>query len=236
MEKSLSEMKERVYRANLALKTSNLVTLTWGNASEIDRESGRIVIKPSGIDYATMSAEDMVVTDMNGKVIEGKLRPSSDLPTHIEIYKNFPNIRGVVHTHSRWATIFAQAGKSIPMLGTTHADTFYGDIPCTRALKKQEIEGDYEKETGLVIVEEFQDKDYEAIPGVIVCSHGPFTWGKDALSAVNNAVVLEEVAMMAWHTLALNPSANFDKILADKHYFRKHGKNAYYGQEKENDH
>lgn len=235
MKDSLSEIKKRVYNANVLLKTSNLVTLTWGNASEIDRESGKIVIKPSGIDYSKMTIDDMVITDIDGNILEGKLRPSSDLPTHLEIYKRFPNVKAVVHTHSRWATIFAQAGKSIPMLGTTHADTFYGDIPCTRKLTKTEIDGDYEKETGSVIVEEFKDKDYEAIPGVIVYSHGPFTWGKDAVSAVNNAIVLEEVAMMAWHTISLNPSISFDQALADKHYFRKHGENAYYGQEIKND-
>lgn len=223
-------LKERVCRANLLLKESNLVTLTWGNVSEIDRERGIIAIKPSGVDYNTMSAEDIVITDLDGKVIEGNLRPSSDLPTHVELYKHFPNIASVVHTHSRWATIFAQAGKSIPMLGTTHADTFYGDVPCTRPLTRTEIEGDYEKETGKVIAEEFLNKDYDAIPAVLVYSHGPFTWGSSAISAVQNSIVLEEIAMMAWHTVEFNPAASFDQALADKHYFRKHGANAYYGQ------
>ena len=226
----LTELKERVYQANILLKKSDLITLTWGNVSEIDRDKGVIVIKPSGVDYDTMRAEDMVVTDLEGNVIDGSLKPSSDLPTHIELYKKFDKIGSVVHTHSRWATIFAQAGKSIPMLGTTHADTFYGDVPCTRALTCAEIEGEYEKETGRVITEAFEDLDYEAVPGAVVCSHGPFTWGEDAVSAVKNAIVLEEVAMMAWHTLALDPGVVFDRALADKHYFRKHGAGAYYGQ------
>ena len=226
----LKEIKERVFRANLRLKAENLVTLTWGNASEIDRERGVIVIKPSGVDYDKMRAEDMVVTDLEGRVLEGTLNPSSDLPTHVALYQSFPHIGGVVHTHSRWATIFAQAGKSVPMLGTTHADTFYGDVPVTRPLSRAEIESAYEKETGTVIAEAFAEKDYEAIPGALVYSHGPFTWGKDALAAVNHAIVLEEVAMMAWHTLSLSPGVTFDQALADKHYFRKHGAGAYYGQ------
>lgn len=229
--KDLKELKERVFRANLLLKESGLITLTWGNVSEIDRESGLIVIKPSGVDYDVMTADDMVVVDLEGKVVDGELRPSSDLPTHIELYKNFPTIRGVAHTHSRWATVFAQAGKSIPMLGTTHADTFFGDVPCTRKMTPEEIAGAYEKETGSVIVEEFADKDPDAIPGVLVCSHGPFSWGKDAIGAVKNAIVLEEVAMMAWHTVALNSAMTFQQELADKHYYRKHGAGAYYGQE-----
>lgn len=226
----LKELKEKVLKANLALKENGLITLTWGNVSEIDRERGLVAIKPSGVDYDTMTAEDIVVTDLAGNVVEGKLRPSSDLPTHLELYKSFPEVGAVVHTHSRWATIFAQAGRSIPMLGTTHADTFYGDVPCTRTLTEAEIAGDYEKETATVIIEEFADKDPQAIPGVVVCSHGPFTWGKDAMSAVKNAIVLEEVAMMAAQTLILNPHAGFQQALADKHYFRKHGANAYYGQ------
>ena len=226
----LRKLKERVYQANLALKENGLITLTWGNVSEIDRERGYIVIKPSGVDYATMSADDMVVVDLDGNVVEGDLRPSSDLPTHIELYKGFPEIRAVVHTHSRFATVFSQAGKSIPMLGTTHADTFYGDVPCTRPMTKDEIESAYEKETGTVILEAFEGKDPAAIPAALVHSHGPFTWGKDAHDAVKNSIVLEEVAMMAWHTLSLNPNATFQQDLADKHYFRKHGANAYYGQ------
>ena len=230
MKTRIAELIERVYRANLLLKQNNLLTLTWGNVSEIDREIGIIVIKPSGVDYEKMSAEDMVVTDLEGNVVDGKLKPSSDLPTHVMLYKHFGDIGAVVHTHSRWATIFAQAGKDIPMLGTTHADTFYGDIPCTRKMTAKEISGDYEKETGAVIVERFKNLDPVAIPGVVVNSHGPFTWGKDAYDAVKNAIILEEVAMMAWHTLALNKEASFQQELADKHYYRKHGEGAYYGQ------
>ena len=230
MEEAIRILKEKVLRANLLLKESNLITLTWGNASEMDRESGLIAIKPSGVDYSCMTTDDIVITDINGKIIDGHLKPSSDLDTHLQIYKSFANVNGIVHTHSKWATIFAQAAKSIPMLGTTHADSFYGDIPCTRPLTKNEIEGNYERETGNVIVETFANKDYLAIPAVIVCSHGPFTWGKDSLTAVQNSIVLEEVSMMAYHTLALNPKADFDIALADKHYFRKHGSNAYYGQ------
>ena len=229
--KDLRELKERVFRANLLLKESGLITLTWGNVSEIDRESGLIVIKPSGVDYDVMRADDMVVVDLEGKVVDGSLRPSSDLPTHIELYKSFPTVCGVAHTHSRWATVFAQAGRDIRMLGTTHADTFFGDVPCTRKMTPEEIAGAYEKETGTVIIEEFADKDPDAIPGVLVCSHGPFSWGKDAIGAVKNAIVLEEVAMMAWHTLAMNPEMSFQQELADKHYYRKHGAGAYYGQE-----
>ena len=226
----LKEIKNRVYEANIQLKESDLVTLTWGNVSEIDRENNLIIIKPSGVDYAKMRAEDMVVTDLDGNIVEGSLRPSSDLPTHIRLYREFPSIGAVVHTHSRWATIFAQAGKDIPMLGTTHADTFYGDIPCTRPMTALEISGDYESETGNVIIERFRNLDYTAIPGVVVNSHGPFTWGKNAHDAVKNAIVMEEVAMMAWHTVMLNSQVRFRQELADKHYFRKHGANAYYGQ------
>ena len=225
-----SEIKKRVYKANLELKENNLITLTWGNVSEIDRERGVIVIKPSGVAYSEMKPEDMVVTDLEGNVVEGNLKPSSDLPTHIELYKAFPEISGVVHTHSRWATVFAQAGMNIPMLGTTHADSFYGDVPCTRAMTDGEIAGDYEAETGRVIVERFMGLNPMEIPAVVVNSHGPFTWGKSASDAVKNAIVLEEVAMMAWHTIKLNPDADFAKALADKHYFRKHGAGAYYGQ------
>lgn len=230
MKFTTENLKERVLQANLSLKQNNLITLTWGNVSEIDRELGLIAIKPSGIDYDAMTANDMVVTDLDGNMIEGHLNPSSDLDTHLQLYKSFTNINAVVHTHSRWATIFAQAGKEIPMLGTTHADTFYGNIPCTRKMTAEEIAGNYEKETGNVIIERFQSLDPIAIPGVIVNSHGPFTWGKNAYDAVKNAIVLEEVAMMAWHTLTLNHQATFQQELADKHYFRKHGENAYYGQ------
>lgn len=226
----LEKIKERVFKANILLRESGLITLTWGNVSEIDRESGLVVIKPSGVDYDKMRVEDMVVTDLCGNVVEGELRPSSDLPTHIELYRGFPEIGAVAHTHSRWATIFSQAGRSVPMLGTTHADTFYGDVPCTRLMTKAEIEGDYEKETGTVILEAFANQDPTAIPGVLVQSHGPFTWGKNAIDAVKNAIVLEEVAMMAYHTVAMNGAASFQQELADKHYFRKHGAGAYYGQ------
>ena len=230
MKSRIEELKEKVYLANISLKQNNLITLTWGNVSEFDRELGLIAIKPSGVNYDTMTVNDIVVTDLDGRIVEGYLKPSSDLDTHLELYKNFSKINAVVHTHSRWATIFAQAEKDIPMLGTTHADTFYGDIPCTRKMTTKEISGDYEKETGTVIVERFKNSDPVAIPGVIVNSHGPFTWGKDAFEAVRNAVILEEVAMMAWHTLVLNPEASFQQELADRHYFRKHGKGAYYGQ------
>ena len=226
----LEELKNKVYRANLQLKENALVTLTWGNVSEIDRESGLVVIKPSGMPYGAMTPDDMVIVDLNGNIVEGKRRPSSDLPRHLELYRQFGNIGGITHTHSRWATAFAQAGRSIPMLGTTHADTFYGDIPCTRKLTADEISGEYERETGRVICEAFAGKNPMDIPGVLVYSHGPFTWGKSAEGSVENAVVLEETAMIAWHTLKLNPTVEFQKELADKHYFRKHGANAYYGQ------
>lgn len=226
----LEELKNKVYRANLQLKENALVTLTWGNVSEIDRESGLVVIKPSGMPYGAMTPDDMVIVDLNGNIVEGKRRPSSDLPTHLELYRQFGNIGGITHTHSRWATVFAQAGRTIPMLGTTHADTFYGDIPCTRKLTADEISGEYERETGRVICEAFAGKNPMDIPGVLVYSHGPFTWGKSAKGSVENAVVLEETAMIAWQTLKLNPTVEFQKELADKHYFRKHGANAYYGQ------
>ncbi|MBQ8802813.1 MAG: L-ribulose-5-phosphate 4-epimerase [Tyzzerella sp.] len=226
----LEELKKKVYEANIALKKNNLITLTWGNVSEIDRESGLIVIKPSGVSYDTMDPEDMVVVDMEGNRVEGKWNPSSDLKTHLELYKTFPEIGGVTHTHSRWATIFAQSEMSIPISGTTHADTFYGDIPCTRKLSAEEIASDYEMETGKIICETFAEINPMDIPAVLVCSHGPFTWGKDAAKSVENAIILEEVAMMAWHTLKLNSDADFQQELADKHYFRKHGPNAYYGQ------
>jgi L-ribulose-5-phosphate 4-epimerase len=230
MNEKLRILKERVYGANMLLQKNGLITLTWGNVSEIDRALGLVAIKPSGVGYDTMCPDDIVVTDLDGSVIEGALRPSSDLPTHLALYKSFPDIGAVAHTHSRWATVFAQAKRSVPMLGTTHADTFYGDVPCTRGLTEAEIKGEYERETGNVIAETFANRDYEAIPGVLVASHGPFTWGKDAISAVNNSVVLEEVAMMAWNTLMMNPDAKIQRELLDKHYLRKHGKNAYYGQ------
>ena len=233
MSQSLNSLKECVLQSNLDLVKNGLVTLTWGNASQIDRETGRIVIKPSGIAYDKMTVEDMVVVDLNGDKLEGKWNPSSDLPTHLALYRAFPEIGGVVHTHSRWATIFAQCGRSVPALGTTHADTFYGEVPCTRPMTDKEIAGEYEAETGNAIIETFASRSVEAVPAVLVYSHGPFTWGKNAAKAVENAIVLEEVAMMAWHTQMMNPTITLQQSLADKHYFRKHGAGAYYGQ-KEN--
>lgn len=226
----LEELKKIVYEANIALKQHNLITLTWGNVSQIDRETGLVVIKPSGVSYDVMTAEDMVVVDLDGNRVEGKWNPSSDLKTHLALYRTFPKIGGVTHTHSRWATIFAQAEMPIPIAGTTHADAFYGDVPCTRKLTPEEISRDYELETGNVICETFANCDPMDIPAVLVCSHGPFTWGANANKSVENAIILEEVAMMAWHTMTLNPKASFQQELADKHYFRKHGPNAYYGQ------
>lgn len=228
----LENLKEIVLNANLELPKHSLVTFTWGNVSGIDREKGLVVIKPSGVEYENMTASDMVVVKLEtGEVVEGKLKPSSDTPTHLALYKAFPNIGGVVHTHSRWATSYAQAGRSIKPYGTTHADYFYGEIPCTRLMTKDEINGEYEFETGNVIIEAFKDINPDDIPAALVHSHGPFAWGTDPLNAVHNAVVLEEVAFMAFHTEAL--SNNIEKIsddLLDKHYLRKHGKDAYYGQ------
>ena len=226
----LEELKKQVWEENLKLCSYGLITLTWGNVSAIDRESGLVVIKPSGVRYDVMQPEDMVVVDLEGNRVEGKWNPSSDTPTHLVLYKAFPEIGGVVHTHSRWATIFSQAGVAVPALGTTHADAFYGDVPCTRKMTPEEIAGDYEAETGNVIVETFRGKDPMEVPAVLVNSHGPFTWGKNATKAVENSVILEEVAMMAWHTVHMNPGVTFQQELADKHYFRKHGANAYYGQ------
>ena len=227
----LDELKQKVFEANILLPKHNLVTFTWGNVSGIDRERGLVVIKPSGIVYESMTAEDMVVVDLDGKVVEGKWKPSSDTPTHIELYKAFPECGGIVHTHSRWATTFAQAGRGIPAMGTTQADYFYGEIPCTRPMTDAEIRGEYEKETGKVIVETFAKLDPAAIPGVLVYSHGPFAWGVDPMNAVHNAVVMEEVAFMDWHAMLLNPDLGpMQQTLLDKHYLRKHGKNAYYGQ------
>ncbi len=226
----LDELKERVYKANLDLVKLNLVIFTWGNVSAIDREKGLVVIKPSGVSYDDMKAEDMVVLDLDGNIVEGKLKPSSDTPTHLVLYKAFKEIGGVVHTHSEWATSWAQAGKSIPALGTTHADYFYGEVPCTRKLTSDEVTRAYEVETGNVIVETFSTLDPMAVPGVIINNHGPFAWGKDAENAVHNAKVMEEVAKMAYHSLQLNPNAEIDRFLLDKHYSRKHGTNAYYGQ------
>lgn len=227
----LEQLKKQVLEANLLLPKYGLVTFTWGNVSGIDRESGLVVIKPSGVPYEGMTEEDMVVVDLDGKRVEGKWKPSSDTPTHVELYKAFPALGGIVHTHSRWATTFAQAGLDIPAMGTTHGDYFYGDIPCTRKMTPQEISGEYEKETGRVIIETFAGKPPADIPGVTVHSHGPFAWGKDAMDAVHNAVVMEEVAFMDWHAMMINPTAGrMQQELLDKHYLRKHGKNAYYGQ------
>lgn len=227
----LEKLKEEVCKANLMLPKYNLVTFTWGNVSAVDRESGLVVIKPSGVEYDNMTPDDMVVIDLaTGEKVEGRYKPSSDTPTHLVLYRNFPDIGSVVHTHSRWATVFAQGNIPVKALGTTHADYFYGDIPCTRRMTEEEIFGEYEKETGNVIVETFKDIDYNAVPAVLVANHGPFTWGKDSVESVHNAVVLEEVAFMAWHDIAINKCDDIQQQLLDKHYYRKHGKNAYYGQ------
>ena len=230
----LEALKQAVFEANLLLPKHNLVTFTWGNVSGVDREKGLMVIKPSGVEYDTMTAEDMVVVDLKtGKKVEGDLNPSSDTDTHVVLYNAFPEIGGIVHTHSRWATTFAQAGRGIPALGTTHGDYFYGEIPCTRKMTPAEIGGKYELETGNVIVETFKDKQPNDIPAVLIHSHGPFTWGTDPKNAVHNAVVLEEVAFMAWHALQMRPDLPpLQQELLDKHYLRKHGANAYYGQKK----
>ena len=236
----LEELKEKVFRANLDLVKHGLVIFTWGNVSAIDRATGLVVIKPSGVSYETMRAEDMVVVALDGKVVEGDLRPSSDTPTHLVLYKAFPEIGGVVHTHSTYATAWAQAGLDIPNIGTTHADYFHDDIPCTRDMKKSEVFGEYEKETGNVIVERFMGMYPVDTPAVLVRNHGPFTWGTDADNAVHNAVVLEQVAKMGFVAVTLNLSTldlvnhkpSMNKLLIEKHYSRKHGPNAYYGQKK----
>ena len=229
----LEELKQRVYEANMQLPAHGLVTFTWGNVSEIDRESGYFAIKPSGVPYENLKPEDMVIMDLNGNKIEGKYNPSSDTPTHIELYKAFPEIGGIVHTHSSYATSWAQAGRDIPCYGTTHADYIYGEVPCLRCLTKEEIDEAYEKNTGVLIADRFDedDLDYVATPAVLCKNHGPFTWGKDAHEAVHNAVVLEEVAKMAARCEMINPDVKpAPQELQDKHYFRKHGANAYYGQ------
>ena len=228
----LEKLKEEVFKANMLLPKHGLVTFTWGNVSGIDRATGLVVIKPSGVEYDSMTADDMVVVDLySGERVEGKYKPSSDTPTHLELYKAFENVGGIVHTHSKNATSFAQAGKGILPLGTTHGDYFYGEIPCTRAMTPTEIETEYEKNTGTVIIEAFEGIDPMSIPAALVKSHGPFAWGNNAAEAVHNAVVLEEVAYMNFHALMLNPGIGpMQKELLDKHYLRKHGKNAYYGQ------
>ena len=229
----LEELKVKVYEANMELPKRGLVTYTWGNVSAIDREAGLFVIKPSGVDYETMSPDDMVVMDLDGNKVEGKYKPSSDTPTHLELYKAFEEIGGVVHTHSPEATSWAQAGRSIPLYGTTHADYFFGEIPCARSLTPEEIDAAYETNTGLVIIETFKERGLNPVytPGVLCVNHGPFTWGKDAAEAVHNAVVLEEVAKMALKTELINPDVKpAPDCIRDKHFFRKHGENAYYGQ------
>ena len=229
----LEELKKKVCEANLLLPKYGLITFTWGNVSAIDRESGLFVIKPSGVEYDDMKPEDMVVVDLEGNVVEGHYKPSSDTPTHLVFYRSFPHIGGVVHTHSTFAAAWAQSGKDIPALGTTQGDYFYGDIPCTRYMTPEEIAGEYEKETGNVVVKEFLQRgiDPDDVPGVLIRSHGPFTWGTDAFNAVHNAVVLEEVAKMAFLSKVINPEVpRMQQELLNKHYLRKHGPGAYYGQ------
>jgi len=226
----LESLKQEVFDANLDLVRHGLVIFTWGNVSAIDRENGLVIIKPSGVSYDTMKVEDMVVLDMDGNIVEGKLKPSSDTATHLVLYKAFPNIGGVVHTHSTYATSWAQAGCDIPNIGTTHADYFKDAIPCTRQMTTQEIEGQYELETGNVIVERFKDMNADFTPGVLVNNHGPFSWGKNAHDAVHNAVVMEQVAKMAYISYTVNPDLKMNEDLIKKHFFRKHGPGAYYGQ------
>jgi len=228
----LEKLKQEVLQANLDLVKHGLVIFTWGNVSAIDRTKGLIVIKPSGVSYDEMKAEDMVVLDLDGKIVEGKLRPSSDTATHLVLYQSFPNIGGVVHTHSTFATAWSQAGKDIPNIGTTHADYFKDDIPCTRPMTPAEITTAYERETGKVIVERFAGLNPDYTPGVLVNNHGPFTWGSDAHQAVHNAVVLEQIAKMAFIAQLINPELEMNEELIKKHFFRKHGSRAYYGQEK----
>lgn len=231
----LEQLKQQVLEANLLLPKHGLITFTWGNVSGIDREKGLVVIKPSGVEYDDMCADDMVVVDLEGNVVEGHYKPSSDTPTHLALYKVFPTLGGVVHTHSRWATSFAQAGRGVPAMGTTQGDYFYGEIPCTRKMTPEEIAGQYELETGNVIIETFKQRNIDPaqVPAVLVHSHGPFTWGTDPFNAVHNAVVLEEVAFMDFHAMALTPNLSpMQQELLDKHYLRKHGPGAYYGQDK----
>ena len=226
----LEQLKEEVFQANLDLVKYGLVIFTWGNVSGIDREKGLFIIKPSGVDYSVIKASDMVVVDLDGNVVEGNLKPSSDMPTHLVLYKEFPEIGGVVHTHSTYSTAWAQSGKALPIIGTTHADYFASDIPCTRDMTEAEVFGEYEMETGNVIVETFAELKPMEIPGVLVKNHGPFSWGKDAHNAVHNAVVMEEISRMATFAFMNNPELTMNPHLVKKHYERKHGKNAYYGQ------
>lgn len=226
----LESLKKEVFHANLDLVRHGLVIFTWGNVSAIDRKSGLVVIKPSGVSYDTMTAEDMVVVDLDGNVVEGNLKPSSDTATHIVLYKAFPNVGGIVHTHSTYATSWAQAGCDIPSIGTTHADYFKDAIPCTRQMTPEEVQGKYELETGNVIVERFKNLNEDFTPGVLVSNHGPFAWGKDADNAVHNAVVLEQIAKMALISFNINPQLRMNEELIKKHFFRKHGPDAYYGQ------
>ncbi|MFC2116853.1 L-ribulose-5-phosphate 4-epimerase [Bacteroidota bacterium] len=226
----MEELKESVYQANLDLAKSGLVIFTWGNVSGINRERGLVVIKPSGVSYSDMNVTDMVVLDMDGTVVEGKLQASSDSPTHLHLYREFTGLGGIVHTHSEWATSWAQALRSIPAYGTTHADYFYGEIPCTRPLTEKEVTGNYEHNTGVVIVESFEGLDPLAVPGILVGQHGPFAWGKDPQDAIHNTKVLEEVAKMAFRNESLGNKTPIKPYLLDKHYLRKHGKDAYYGQ------
>lgn len=227
----LEKLKQEVLEANLCLPKYGLVVFTWGNVSAIDESGKYVAIKPSGVEYDVLTRDDIVIVDLDGNVVDGKLNPSSDTPTHLELYRNFPGIKGIVHTHSRWATIFSQAKMDLNPFGTTHADYYYGKIPCTRLMKKEEIENDYELNTGRIIVETFKDKDPLQIPAVLVASHGPFAWGKSAMDAVHQAVVLEEIAMMNWHSMMANKTLeSMQNDLLNKHFLRKHGKNAYYGQ------
>ena len=229
----LEELKKIVYDANMLLPEFGLVTFTWGNVSGIDREKGLVAIKPSGVSYEKLRPEDIVIVDLDGNVVEGDLNPSTDMPSHVEFYKAFPKIGGAVHTHSPWATSWAQAGRGIPCYGTTHADYLYGEVPCLRVLTQEELDEGYEKNTGILVVDYFKDHDYEAMPAVLCKNHGPFTWGKTPEEAVHNAVVLEECAKMAAWTEMINPrGAPAPQRLQDKHYTRKHGPNAYYGQSK----
>ncbi len=229
----LKTLKQKVLKANLALVRYNLVTLTWGNVSGIDRKKNLVVIKPSGVDYNSMTIDDMVVVDLNGKVVEGKKRPSSDTPTHVELYKAFPSIGGITHSHSPYATIFAQACKEVPCFGTTHADHFNGPVPVTKFLSEEDVNSGYELNTGKIIIERFKDLDPVAVPGVLVAGHAPFTWGKDPMDSVKNNLVLERIADMAIHSLQLNPNLkSLPDYILKKHYSRKHGPDAYYGQKK----